>query len=374
MKKLISAYNEATTQLDIDAFEAMKPYLLGEYGNASQPYSFARTAKKALKNSREIIAQCIGAQPEEIFFTSGGTESNNWAIKGIAFSDPVKHAFITSVIEHHAILRPCADIERMGHPVSYLPVDYTGTVNIETLAENINSDTRLVSVMTANNEIGSIQDISALAAIAHSCGAIFHTDAVQAVGHIEIDVNSLGVDMLSASAHKFNGPKGIGFLYVRIGTPLMPYASGGGQEHNMRAGTENVASIVGMATALKKNVAAMKDTASHLALLENRLLVGFSNANIRFLRNGSGMHIPGILSLSFPGYSGEALLHRLDLMGICVSTGSACNSQKTQISHVLQAIGLNPELAKGTIRLSFGRNNSESDVDKIVESLQQILG
>ena len=227
-------------------------------------------------------------------FTSGGTESNNWAIKGIAFSDPVKHAFITSVIEHHAILRPCADIERMGHPVSYLPVDYTGTVNIETLAENINSDTRLVSVMTANNEIGSVQDIPALAAIAHSCGAIFHTDAVQAVGHIEIDVNLLGVDMLSASAHKFNGPKGIGFLYVRKGTPLMSYASGGGQEHHMRAGTENVASIVGMATALKKNVATMKDTASHLALLENRLLVGLSNANIRFTRNGSEVHIPEI--------------------------------------------------------------------------------
>ena len=374
MKRFIYADNAATTQLDMDAFEAMKPYLLGEYGNASQPYSFARTAKKALKNSRETIAQCVGAEPEEIFFTSGGTESNNWAIKGTAFSGSTKHAFITSVIEHHAILRPCADIESMGYPVSYLPVDCTGTVNVGTLSEYINSDTRLVSIMTANNEIGSIQDISALAAIAHSCGAIFHTDAVQAVGHIEIDVNSLGVDMLSASAHKFNGPKGIGFLYVRIGTPLMPYASGGGQEHNMRAGTENVASIVGMATALKKNVAAMKDTASHLALLENRLLVGFSNANIRFLRNGSGMHIPGILSLSFPGYSGEALLHRLDLMGICVSTGSACNSQKTQISHVLQAIGLNPELAKGTIRLSFGRNNSESDVDKIVESLQQILG
>ena len=327
-----------------------------------------------MKNSREIIAQCIGAQPEEIFFTSGGTESNNWAIKGIAFSDPVKHAFITSVIEHHAILRPCADIERMGHPVSYLPVDYTGTVNIETLAENINSDTRLVSVMTANNEIGSVQDIPALAAIAHSCGAIFHTDAVQAVGHIEIDVNLLGVDRLSAFAPKFNGPKGIGFLYVRKGTPLMSYASGGGQEHHMRAGTENVASIVGMATALKKNVATMKDTASHLALLENRLLVGLSNANIRFTRNGSEVHIPGNISLSFPGYSGEAILHRLDLMGICVSTGSACNSQETQISHVLQAIGLKPELAKGTIRLSFGRNNSENDVDIIIESLRRILG
>ena len=374
MKRFIYADNAATTQLDMDAFEAMKPYLLGEYGNASQPYSFARTAKKALKNSRETIARCIGAEPEEIFFTSGGTESNNWAIKGTAFSGSTKHAFITSVIEHHAILRPCADIGSMGYPVSYLPVDCTGTVDVGTLSEYINSDTRLVSIMTANNEIGSIQDISALAAIAHSCGAIFHTDAVQAVGHIEIDVNLLGVDMLSASAHKFNGPKGIGFLYVRKGTPLMPYASGGGQEHHMRAGTENVASIVGMATALKKNVAAMKDTASHLALLENRLLVGLSKANIRFSRNGSEVHIPGNLSLSFPGYSGEALLHRLDLMGICVSTGSACNSAETQVSHVLKAIGLDETEAKGTIRLSFGKDNIENDIDAIVDALRKILG
>jgi len=374
VKRFIYADNAATTQLDMDAFEAMKPYLLGEYGNASQPYSFARTAKKALKNSRETIARCIGAEPEEIFFTSGGTESNNWAIKGTAFSGSTKHAFITSVIEHHAILRPCADIESMGYPVSYLPVDCTGIVDVGTLSEYINSDTRLVSIMTANNEIGSIQDISALAAIAHSCGAIFHTDAVQAVGHIEINVNLLGVDMLSASAHKFNGPKGIGFLYVRKGTPLMPYASGGGQEHHMRAGTENVASIVGMATALKKNVAAMKDTASHLALLENRLLVGLSNANIRFSRNGSKVHIPGNLSLSFPGYSGEALLHRLDLMGICVSTGSACNSAETQVSHVLKAIGLDETEAKGTIRLSFGKDNIENDIDAIVDALRKILG
>ena len=373
MKRFIYADNAATTQLDMDAFEAMKPYLLGEYGNASQPYSCARTAKKALKNSRETIAQCIGAQPEEIFFTSGGTESDNWAIKGTAFLESSKNTFITSTIEHHAILRPCADIEKMGYSVSYLPVDDTGTVNAETMSEYIDSDTRLVSIMTANNEIGSIQDISSLAAIAHSYGAIFHTDSVQAIGHIEIDVNLLGVDMLSASAHKFNGPKGIGFLYVRKGTPLVPYASGGGQEHHMRAGTENVASIVGMATALKKNVAAIKDTASHLTLLENRCLIGLSNSNIRFRRNGSKRHIPGNLSLSFPGYSGEALLHRLDLMGICVSTGSACDSKETQISHVLQAIGLEPDLAKGTIRLSFGRNNSENDVDIIVKSLKQIF-
>ena len=373
MKQFIYADNAATTQLDMDAFEAMKPYLLGEYGNASQPYSFARTAKKALKNSREMIAQCIGAQPEEIFFTSGGTESDNWAIKGTALLDLGKHVFITSSIEHHAILRSCADIERMGYPVFYLPVDHTGTVNVRTLSEYINSDTRLVSIMTANNEIGSIQDISALAVIAHSYGSIFHTDAVQAVGHIEIDVNSLGVDMLSASAHKFNGPKGIGFLYVRKGTPLMPYVIGGGQEHHMRAGTENVASIVGMATALRKNVTAIKDTASHLALLESRLLMGLSNANIRFARNGSKVHVPGNLSLSFPGYSGESLLHRLDLMGICVSTGSVCNSEEAEVSHVLKAIGLELKLAKGTIRVSLGRDNSENDIDIIVGALQRIL-
>ena len=374
MKQFVYADNAATTRLDMEAFEAMKPYLLGEYGNASQTYSFARTAKKALKTSRETIAQCIGAQPEEIFFTSGGTESDNWAIKGSAFSDLGKHAFITSSIEHHAILRSCADIERMGYPVFYLPVDHTGTVNVRTLSEYITPDTRLVSIMTANNEIGSIQDISALAAIAHSYGSIFHTDAVQAVGHMEIDVNSLGVDMLSASAHKFNGPKGIGFLYVRKGTPLVSYASGGGQEYHMRAGTENVASIVGMATALKKNVVTIKDTASYLTLLERRLLIGLSNANIRFSRNGSKVHIPGNVSLSFPSYSGETLLHRLDLMGICVSTGSAWNSGETEVSHVLKAIGLEPELAKGTIRLSLGRNNSENDIDIIIESLQRILG
>lgn len=351
----------------------LQPYLLEEYGNASQPYSFARAPKKALRESREIIAQCIGAQPDEIFFTSGGTESNNWAIKGTAFLDPEKHGFITSAIEHHAILRPCADIERMGYPVFYLPVDSTGKVNTATLSEHIAPDTRLVSIMAANNEIGSIQDIPALAAIAHSVGAMFHTDAVQAVGHIKIDVNDLGVDMLSASAHKFHGPKGIGFLYVRKGTPLAPYASGGSQENHMRAGTENIASIVGMAAALKKCVDGLKDTAEHLTRLETKLIMGLSDANVRFSRNGSAAHIPGNISLSFPGYSGEALLHRLDLMGICVSTGSACNSRETQISHVLQAIKLEPELAKGTIRLSLGKNNTEGDIDEIVDALLRIL-
>lgn len=373
MKQFIYADNAATTQLDSDAFEAMKPYLLGEYGNASQPYSFARTAKKALKESRETIARCIGATPDEIFFTSGGTESNNWAIKGSAFADPNKRAIITSSIEHHAILRPCADIERMGYPVTYLPADLKGIVATNTLSEYITDNTQLVSVMMANNELGSIQDISELAFITHSHGAIFHTDAVQAVGHVEIDVKVLGVDMLSASAHKFNGPKGVGFLYVRKGTPLVSYASGGGQEYNMRAGTENVASIVGMAVALKKNIAIINDTTTYLGLLESKLLRSLSEANIQFFRNGSENHIPGNISLSFPGYDGEVILHRLDLMGICVSTGSACDSKETRVSHVLQAIGLNNDFAKGTIRLSLGKSNTKKDVDIIVEALKRIL-
>ena len=373
MKQFVYADNAATTQLDTDAFEAMKPFFLGEYGNASQPYSFARTAKKALKESRETIARCIGATPEEIFFTSGGTESNNWAVKGSAFSDSNKRVTITSSIEHHAILRPCADIERMGYPVSYLPVDINGVVTAKTLSEYIRENTRLVSVMMANNEIGSIQDISALASIAHSYGATFHTDAVQAVGHIEIDVNALSVDMLSASAHKFNGPKGVGFLYVRKDTALAPYASGGVQEGGMRAGTENIASIVGMAVALEKNINKMDKITAHIEMLESMLLQRLSESNIPFSRNGSEKHIPGNISLSFPGYDGEALLHRLDLMGICVSTGSACDSKETKVSHVLRAIGLNSDLAKGTIRLSLGKSNTEQDIDAIVDALKRIM-
>ena len=369
MKRFIYADNAATTQLDMDAFEAMKPYLLGEYGNASQPYSFARTAKKALKNSRETIARCIGAEPEEIFFTSGGTESNNWAIKGTAFSGSTKHSFITSVIEHHAILRPCADIESMGYPVSYLPVDCTGTVDVGTLSEYINSNTRLVSIMTANNEIGSIQDISALAAIAHSCGAIFHTDAVQAVGHVPINVKDLGVDMLSASAHKFNGPRGIGFLYVKKGTPLSAYASGGAQEMGLRAGTENTAAIVGLAAALEENCSQMNAAATKLYELEKALVSHLTLKQLIFRRNGINQ-LPGLLSLSFYNASGEMLLHRLDLMKVYVSTGSACDGSTTQISHVLKAIGLEEKYALGTIRISLGPSSTFSDVCKIADSLK----
>ena len=372
MKHLIYADNAATTQLDIDAFEAMKPYLLNEYGNASQPYSFARKPKQALKEARITIAKCINASPEEIYFTSGGTESDNWAIKAIAMNGKIGK-ILTSKIEHHAILNSCKSVETQGICVEYLDVSNTGVLEPTTLAGAITDSTKLVSVMYANNEIGSIQPIKELCEIAHRNGALFHTDAVQAVGHVEIDVKELGVDLLSASAHKFNGPKGIGFLYIKKGTPIQAYTNGGSQEFSLRAGTENVASIVGMAVALKKNCDFIEQNTKHINGLEEHLLQLLSDSNMDFVRNGSANHIPGNISLSFKNADGEAILHRLDLKGICISTGAACNSVKTEISHVLQAISLPIEYAKGTIRISVGITNMLSDVITIVENLMKIL-
>lgn len=372
MKRMIYADNAATTKLDTDAFEAMLPWLQEEYGNASQPYSFGRKPKKALDDARATIADCIGADTNEIFFTSGGTESNNWAIKGVAYGR-ISDTIITSQIEHHAILHACSAVARMGVPVNYLRVDSTGTVLPDTLVANITSDTSLVSIMMVNNEIGTIEPIRELADTAHGKGALIHTDAVQAIGHIPIDVNTLGIDMLSASAHKFNGPKGIGFLYIRKGTVIHPYADGGAQEFGMRAGTENVAAIVGMAVALKKNCDELSETAVRLRKLEDQFLGVLTNAHIDFVRNGSNNRVPGNINISIKGVNGEMLLHRLDLMGISVSTGSACNSVNTQISHVIKAIGVSSEYAEGTIRVSFGRENTETEAVTIAESIVQIL-
>lgn len=373
MKQFVYADHAATTKLDIDAFEAMKPFLLDEYGNASQPYSFARKPRQALKEARAIIARCINADPGEIFFTSGGTESDNWAIKGTALADPQKHAIVTSKIEHHAVLKACEDVQKLGYPVLYLPVTKEGIVTTEALDSSIMSDTRLVSVMFANNEIGTIEPIKELCEMAHQNGALFHTDAVQAVGHVPIDVKELGVDMLSASAHKFNGPKGIGFLYVKKGTPICSYASGGSQEFGMRAGTENIASIVGMAVALKKNCEAMSENSKRIEALETVLIDRLSTAGLDFVRNGNSQHIPGNVSLSFKNADGEALFYRLDLMGICVSTSAACDKVHTKISHVLSAIGLQEEYAKGTIRISFGGDNTVEDAEIISNALISIL-
>lgn len=372
MEQFIYADNAATTRLDSMALDAMMPWLKEEYGNASQPYSFARAPKKALAEARETIAECINAKPEEIFFTSGGTESDNWAIKGSAFADPDYRTTITSQIEHHAVLRSCTAIERLRYPVVYLPVDQTGTVLPETLERYITNQTRLVSIMLANNEIGTIQPIKDLSKIAHAHGAVFHTDAVQAVGHIPIDVQQLGVDMLSASAHKFNGPKGIGYIYIRHGTQIDSFMDGGNQENGMRAGTENIAAIVGMAVALKNNCEHMNENISHVKALEQQFLDGLRSAGVPFVRNGGQNTLPGLISLSFQNQSGETLLHRLDLKGICVSTGAACNGRNTEISHVLQAIGLTKDLIQGTIRVSINDYNAK-ELQNITDSLVNVL-
>lgn len=372
MKSYVYADNAATTKLDKDALAAMLPWLQGEYGNASQPYSFARKPKKALADARAAIAACIGAEPEEIYFTSGGTESDNWAIKGLIEPDD-KYLTITSQIEHHAVLNACSALERFGYPVVYLPADGKGTVSPEELSKAITEKAKLVSVMMVNNEIGTIEPIKELAAVAHTHGALFHTDAVQAVGHIPIDVNELGIDMLSASAHKFNGPKGIGFLYIRKGTQIWPFTDGGAQEFHMRAGTENIASIVGMAVALRKNCDEMQETSTTLQTMEHVFIKSLREADIDFIRNGAKNRVPGNISISIRGVSGEMLLHRLDLRGISISTGSACDSVNTQVSHVIKAIGVSQEYSEGTIRVSFGRDNKVEDALEVANAITHIV-
>ncbi len=379
MRQIIYVDNAATTKLDSDAFEAMKPFLLDEYGNPSQPYFFAKQPKIAVKKARETIAECIGADPSQIFFTSGGTESDNWAIKCYGCSPGDVRVIVTSAIEHHAVLNACKNLDKI-HSIVYLPVDKSGLVSPLGLEKALDwSDKPICSCMTffssvmfANNEIGTIQPIKELVEAAHNKGACFHTDAVQAVGHIPINVKELGVDLLSASAHKFNGPKGVGFLYDS-GCHVYPHNDGGSQEDGRRAGTENVAGIVGMAVALKKNCDALEKNQKHLALLEKHLLSRLSLSGLDFIRNGGENHLPGLLSLSFNKCDGEMLLHRLDLMGICVSTGAACDTKKTQISHVLKAIGLDDRYAKGTIRISLGKDNTIEDCDTIVDGLIRIL-
>lgn len=373
-KNFIYADHAATTSLLPQALEAMLPFLSVDYGNASTLYSLSRKPKKAMDNARSVIAMCIGANDDEVFFTSCGTESDNWALKGCAFCFPSKRKrIITSCIEHHAILHSAQFLERMGYEVVYLPVDSKGLVSEDSLIKAMNDDTVLVSIMLANNEIGTIEPIRNLANIAHQYGALFHTDAVQAVGHIPIDVDEFGVDMLSASAHKFNGPKGIGFLYVRRGTPLMNLVDGGVQERGHRGGTENIAGIVGMAEALKFNVKYLEEHTEHLNRLYKIFINEMEKTGIPYVLNGSGKRIPGSISISFPDRSGESILHRLDLMGIEVTTGSACNSKEVELSHVLKAINLPSNVANGTIRITLGYENTEDEVRKIVASLSKIL-
>ena len=373
-KMMIYADHAATTAMSSVAYEAMLPWLQNKYGNPSTLYSFAREPRKAVASARETIAACIGARAEEIYFTSGGTEADNWALMGTAFweSDRRGH-FITSNIEHHAILHTCDFLKRIGFDVDLLPVDQRGLILAETLEEHLRSETLLVSIMLANNEIGTIEPIKELAEIAHRHGSLFHTDAVQAVGHIPIEVKDLGIDMLSASAHKFNGPKGIGFLYVRDGVMIEPLLHGGAQEGGRRAGTENVAGIVGMATAFQEHIEHLEQETTYVQNLADLLLKGLRNTGLNFIVNGDDNRIPGSLSLSFRGADGEMLLHRLDLMGTAVATGSACDSKNIILSHVIEAIGVPDAYAHGTIRITLGMDNSIEQVSVLVEQISRIL-
>ena len=372
MKTLIYADHAATTDLSPTAREAMEPFLRRAFGNPSTLYSLAREPRRAISSAREQIAATIGAQPDEIYFTSGGTEADNWALKGVTFQHDRHAQVITSTIEHHAVLNSCTALERMGYSVAMLPVDHEGIVHATNLQATITPETVLVSVMLANNEIGTIEPISTLANVAHEKGILFHTDAVQAVGHIPVNVDALGVDLLSASAHKFNGPKGVGFLYFRRGVKLLPLLDGGGQEHGMRAGTENVAGIVGMATALREHINQIDQEAFYLQGLTKRLIAQLQQFGLDFRVNGADYRIPGRLSLSFRGADGEMLLHRLDLMGTAVATGSACDSKETQVSHVISAIAVPENYANGTIRVTFGAENTEEQVDAIAMQIGTI--
>lgn len=370
MKKIIYADNAATTELNKVAFDAMTPWLLEYYGNPSQPYSFSREPKRALEKARADIASCINADPEEIYFTSCGTEGDNFAIKGLgATCDTI----ITTQFEHHAVLNPCKSLEKAGCKVLYLKPSSDGYITSDKLSRCQFGKTTLVSVMFANNEIGTIQPIKTLCELAHAKGAFFHTDAVQAVGHVSIDVKELGIDILTASAHKFNGPKGVGFMYIKKSMPLFSFLEGGSQEKGVRAGTENVASIVGMSVALKKNCESLENTASYLNKLTALFLDELKQSKLSFVVNGGNNKLPGLTSISFLDGDGEMLLHRLDLMGIIVSTGAACDSKTTQISHVLKAIDLDEKYANGTIRISFSKNNTIEDAKDIAKAIIKIL-
>lgn len=370
---MIYADHAATTALNPAAYEAMLPWLQDKYGNPSTLYSLARDPRKAVAHSREVIAAAINAEPSEIFFTSGGTEADNWALKGTMFQYDRRKGLITSAIEHHAVLNSCVALERMGYAIDKLSVDSMGIVQTETLQSALTDNIVLVSIMLANNEIGTIEPVVELAEIAHQAGALFHTDAVQAIGHIPVNVKALDIDMLSASAHKFNGPKGVGFLYVRKGVCLFPLLDGGGQERGMRAGTENVAGIVGMAVALQEHIQHLKQETDYLKALSCRLIDQLNAKKLDFYINGSDNRIPGSLSLSFKGAEGEMLLHRLDLMGTAVATGSACDSKDAVLSHVIHAIAVPPDYAYGTIRITFGMDNTPEQIDRIAHQISTIL-
>jgi cysteine desulfurase len=368
---MIYADNAATTRISDSVFEKMLPFLREQYGNASSQYSLGIEARRAVEQARQQAANAIGADTTEITFTSGGSEADSWIIHSVADANQDKPIhIITTAFEHHAILNACRALEKNGGAVTYLPVNSSGCVNLGDVFDAIRPNTRLVSIMFANNEIGTIQPIAEIGKHLREKNIIFHTDAVQAVGHIPVNVNELGVDFLSASAHKFNGPKGVGFLYRRDDKKLLPLVFGGEQEFEQRAGTENVAGIVGLGFALEESVVKMETTADRLSAFVLETINELKEAIPGIIVNGENVEqLPGIVNITFPDASGEAMMHLLDLKDICVSTSSACTSGKDEPSHVLLALGLSEKQAKSSIRISYGRYNTVGDVEEIVSAI-----
>lgn len=363
-----------TTPIHPEVLQEMLPYLRERFGNASTLYSIGREAREALETSRERISNLINAEREEIYFTSGGTESDNWAIKGVALASKNKGHIITSSIEHHAVIDPCKYLEKLGFDVTFLEVDKYGLVDPNKLEDAIRKDTILVSIMHANNEIGTIEPIEELARIARDHGILFHTDAVQTVGKIEVDVKKLDVDMLSISSHKIYGPKGVGALYIRKGTKIDPYMHGGGQERGMRSGTENIAGVVGLGKACEVAKKNLKKEEERLTNLRDNLIKGiFDRIDDVILNGHPERRLPNNVNVSIEYIEGESLILRLDEEGICASTGSACSSRSLEPSHVLLAIGLTPVQAHGSLRLTLGKDNTEEDIDYVLEKLPSIV-
>ena len=378
MNRFVYADNAATTPMSESVFEAMKPFLTEFYGNPSSLYRIGREARRAVTEARMKVARALNAKdPSEIIFTGGGSQADNLAIRGYVKGRSArgKKHIITSKIEHHAVLYTCEALEKEGYPVTYLDVDAQGHVDLEQLKSVITDQTALVTIMAANNEIGTIQNLKAISEIAHAHGAVFHTDAVQAVGHMPLDVQEMGIDMLSLSAHKFRGPKGIGALYVRKGIALEPLVYGGGQERGLASGTENVAGMVGLGQAIEDATGEhLAEKMGYVKKLTDRLVKGIMDAIPYTHYTGDPVNrLPGTASFVFEAIEGEGLILRLDLAGICGSTGSACSTGSLDPSHVLMAIGLPHEIAHGSLRLTLGEQNTEEDVDHLIENVTKVV-
>ena len=376
MEKLIYLDNAATTQTAPEVVEAMLPYFTEHFGNPSSVYGFAAANKTAITEKREVIANALGADTSEIYFTAGGSESDNWALKATAEAYETKgNHIITTKIEHHAILHTCEYLERRGFEVTYLDVDENGVVKLDDLKAAIRPTTILISVMFANNEIGTIQPIKEIGEIASEHGILFHTDAVQAFGQVPINVDEYHIDMLSASGHKLNGPKGIGFLYIRKGVKIRSFVHGGAQERKRRAGTENVPGIIGLGTAVERAVRTMSERAEKETELRNYLIKRVTEEIPYTKLNGHPeKRLPNNANFSFRFVEGESLLIMLDMKGICGSSGSACTSGSLDPSHVLLAIGLPHEIAHGSLRLTLSEETTKEDIDYVVASLKEIVG